>query len=42
MENNIILYTDENGKTDVISGVSIGINDFLKNAQECIDQATAK
>ena len=33
------LTTDENGKTDVVVTVSIGISDFINQVEECLKQA---
>lgn len=33
------LTTDENGKTDVVATVSIGISDFINQVEECLKQA---
>ena len=33
------LTTDNQGKTDAVSGVSISVGGFVKLAQQCIDQA---
>ena len=33
------LTTNEEGKTDVVSGVSISINGFINLVEECLKQA---
>lgn len=36
------LTTDESGKTDAVTGVSIKINNFVEFVQDCMDQAATK